>query len=227
MAVRKKITHRNGGTKATMQPEKDNRGSVPAQAKAATEADDLEALETITGELDAATTCETEPEQAERAAAQAQTAQAALAEALAAANARVEEYLNLAQRVQADFDNFRRRNQNVRSEAYEDGARAFITTLLPVLDNLERAIGAADSSGEKSLLDGVEMVRRQLADALDKRGVTPIDRKGEKFDPSLENAVMRGNPEDGEPGTVCEVLQKGYQMGGFVLRHAMVKVVPD
>jgi molecular chaperone GrpE len=70
-------------------------------------------------------------------------------------------------------------------------------------------------------------VMKQLADALAKRGVTPIARKGEKFDPSLENAVMRGTPEDGEAGTVCEVLQKGYQMGNFVLRHAMVKVVPD
>ena len=60
-----------------------------------------------------------------------------------------------------------------------------------------------------------------------KRGVTPIDRKGEPFDPNLENAVMQGSPEDGEPGTVCEVFQKGYQMGGTVLRHAMVKVVPD
>ena len=71
------------------------------------------------------------------------------------------------------------------------------------------------------------MVQRQLADAFTKRGVTPIDRKGEKFDPSLENAVMQGSPDDGEAGTVCEVFQKGYQMGGMVLRHAMVKVVPE
>ena len=63
--------------------------------------------------------------------------------------------------------------------------------------------------------------------ALEKRGVSEINRAGEKFDPNLENAVMQGSPEDGEPGTVCEVFQKGYQLEGTVLRHAMVKVVPE
>ena len=149
------------------------------------------------------------------------------AEELAAAIAKQEEYLNMAQRVQADFENFRRRNQNVRKEAYDDGARAFATTLLPVLDNLERAIAAAQNSSDESLRSGVEMVYRQLCEAFEKRGITAIDRKGEKFDPNLENAVMQGAPEDGEPGTVCEVFQKGYQLEGKVLRHAMVKVVPE
>lgn len=147
-------------------------------------------------------------------------------EALAAALAKQEEYLNMAQRVQADFENFRRRNQNVRKEAYDDGARAFATTLLPVLDNLERAIAAAQQSPDESLRSGVEMVHRQLCEAFEKRGIKTIDRKGEKFDPAFENAVMQGAPEDGEPGTVCEVFQKGYELEGMVLRHAMVKVVP-
>ena len=151
------------------------------------------------------------------------------AEALAAAIAKQEEYLAMAQRVQADFENFRRRNQNVRKEAFDDGARAFATTLLPVIDNLERAITAAgENAGEgDSLKSGVEMVLRQMCEAFEKRGITPISRQGEKFDPNLENAVMQGAPEDGEPGTVCEVLLKGYQMEGTVLRHAMVKVVPE
>jgi len=149
------------------------------------------------------------------------------AEALAEAVAKQEEYLNMAQRVQADFDNFRRRNQNVRKEAFDEGARAFATTLLPVIDNMERAIAAAQNSSDESLRSGVEMVYRQLCEAFEKRGITTIDRKGEKFDPNLENAVMQGTPEDGEPGTVCEVFQKGYQLEGMVLRHAMVKVVPE
>ena len=136
-----------------------------------------------------------------------------------------EEYLNLAQRVQADFENFRRRNSGVRAEAYEDGARAFIKTVLPVMDNLERAL-AAESSDE-ALKEGVTLVYRQLSDVLEKRGVTVIDRTGEKFDPALENAVMQGTADEGEPGTVCAVLQKGYRMGDFVLRHAMVKVVAE
>ena len=156
-----------------------------------------------------------------------EAAPAVSAEELAAAIAKQEEYLNMAQRVQADFDNFRRRNQNVRKEAFDEGARAFAVTLLPVIDNLERAIAAAQNSSDESLRSGVEMVYRQLCEAFEKRGITAIDRKGEKFDPNLENAVMQGTPEDGEPGTVCEVFQKGYQMEGMVLRHAMVKVVPE
>ena len=162
-----------------------------------------------------------EPETAE------ETAAAVSAEELAAAVAKQEEYLNMAQRVQADFENFRRRNQNVRKEAFDEGARAFATTLLPVIDNLERAIAAAQNSADESLKSGVEMVYRQLCEAFEKRGITTIDRKGEKFDPNLENAVMQGTPEDGEPGTVCEVFQKGYQLEGMILRHAMVKVVPE
>ena len=144
---------------------------------------------------------------------------------LEAAQKQSEEYLNMAQRVQADFENFRRRNNAARAESFEEGARAFITTILPVMDNLERAL-AADCQDE-ALKEGVNMVYRQLNDALEKRGVTAIDRLGEKFDPNLENAVMQGTSEEGEPGTVCAVLQKGYRLGDFVLRHAMVKVVSD
>ncbi|MBQ9300993.1 MAG: nucleotide exchange factor GrpE [Clostridia bacterium] len=144
---------------------------------------------------------------------------------LEAARKQSEEYLNMAQRVQADFENFRRRNNAARAESFEEGARAFITTILPVMDNFERAL-AVDSADE-ALKEGLAMVYRQLSDALEKRGVTAIDRLGEKFDPSLENAVMQGESSEGEPGTVCAVLQKGYRLGDFVLRHAMVKVVSD
>ena len=227
MAAKKK-THKNGGSKPIMQPEQDNATPFRKNQPLNQEAEDQEAVEVITDELDDATECNVQDTlTAEMEEAEAQTALNELADALATANAKADEYLTMAQRVQADFDNFRRRNQNVRAESYDDGARAFATTLLPVLDNLERAISAADSSTEKSLKEGVEMVQRQLTEAFTKRGVTPIDRQGEKFDPNLENAVMQGDAGDGEPGTVCAVLQKGYQMGGYVLRHAMVKVVPD
>lgn len=150
---------------------------------------------------------------------------AELQEALVKAQAQSEEYLSMAQRVQADFENFRRRNNSVRAEAYEDGARAFIKTILPVIDNLERALAA--ESQDAALHEGVSMVYRQLMDIMEKRGVTVIDRAGEKFDPNLENAVMQGTADEGEPGTVCAVLQKGYQLGDYVLRHAMVKVVAE
>jgi molecular chaperone GrpE len=214
-----------------MKPERDKKKKPEAPEKArpdTAEDTDREALEAMAGSLDDATACQLDDEfEAERAEAEAQTAANELADALVAANARADEYLNLAQRVQADFDNYRRRNQNTRAEAFEDGARAFAATLLPVLDNLERAVAVAGEGADPALKEGVEMVLRQLREAFEKRGLTTIDRKGEKFDPGLENAVMQGTPEDGEPGTVCEVFQKGYQMGGCVLRHAMVKVVPE
>ena len=149
----------------------------------------------------------------------------ALKAELEKAQAQSEEYLSMAQRVQADFENFRRRNNSVRAESFEDGARAFIKTILPVIDNLERALAA--ESQDAALHEGVSMVYRQLMEVMEKRGVTVIDRHGEKFDPNLENAVMQGDSSEGEPGTVCAVLQKGYQLGDYVLRHAMVKVVAD
>ena len=143
------------------------------------------------------------------------------------ANAKATEYLQLAQRVQADFENFRRRNETVRADAYADGRKDVATVMLPVLDNLERAVEAAAGSQDEALKNGVEMVLKQMTDAYGKLDVKPIDRLGEKFDPNLENAILQGNEEDGEPGTVCQVLQKGYMIGDKVLRHAMVKVVPE
>ena len=143
------------------------------------------------------------------------------------ANAKATEYLSLAQRVQADFENFRRRNESVRADAYAEGRKDAAAALLPVLDNLERAVEAAAGSSDEALKNGVEMVLKQMNDAYGKLGVKPIDRTGEKFDPNLENAILQGTEDEGEPGTVCQVLQKGYMIGDKVLRHAMVKVVPE
>jgi len=148
-------------------------------------------------------------------------------QALDEANAKASEYLALAQRVQADFENYRRRNESVRSDAYADGRRDTAALMLPVLDNLERAVEAAAGSQDEALRNGVGMVLKQMTDAYGKMDVKPIERIGEKFDPNLENAILQGSEEDGEPGTVCQVLQKGYMMGDKVLRHAMVKVVPE
>jgi molecular chaperone GrpE len=147
--------------------------------------------------------------------------------ALDEANGKAAEYLQLAQRVQADFENFRRRNETVRADAYADGRKDVAALMLPVLDNLERAVEAAADSQDEALKNGVEMVLKQMTDAYEKMGVKPIDRKGEKFDPNLENAILQGTVDEGEPGTVCQVLQKGYMIGDKVLRHAMVKVVPE
>ena len=148
-----------------------------------------------------------------------------LQKALEEAERKRDEFLDMAQRLQAEFDNFRKRNASTRAEAFEDGARETIKLILPVVDNLERALEAP--SEDEKLKEGVSMTLKQLMGALEKRGVTVIDRKGEKFDPRLENAVMRADKSAGEPGTVSQVLQKGYRMGDYVLRHAMVQVVEE
>ena len=148
---------------------------------------------------------------------------AALAKELEQTRAQRDEYLDLAQRKQAEFANYRRRTEGIRQEAYDDGRRDTIEKLLPVVDNLERALSAAGE--ESSLRSGVEMVLRQTLDTLAKLGVETIDPLGQPFDAELHNAVMQGSAEEGEPGTVCLVLQKGYKLGARVIRHAMVKVV--
>ena len=170
------------------------------------------------------------PEQPEQTAApeeelqeSAQAEAEALAKELEQTRAQRDESLDLAQRKQAEFANYRRRTEGVRQEAYDDGRRDTIEKLLPVVDNLERAL---DAAGEESALrSGVEMVLSQTLDTLAKLGVETIDPIGQPFDAELHNAVMQGTAEEGEPGTVCLVLQKGYKLGNRVIRHAMVKVV--
>ena len=149
---------------------------------------------------------------------------AALQEELEKTKAQCEEYLDMAQRKQAEFANYRRRTEGVRQEAFDDGRRDAIDKLLPVIDNLERALAAAGDH-EEGLKAGVEMVLRQTKETFAKMGVEEIDPLGQPFDAELHNAVMQGSEDEGEPGTVCMVLQKGYKLGNRVIRHAMVKVV--
>ena len=181
-----------------------------------------ETPEEMKNEVPAEEETETEPKEAA-----AEEVQDPVKQALDEANAKAAEYLALAQRVQADFENFRRRNESVRADAYADGRKDVAAMMLPVLDNLERAVDAAVGSTDEARKNGVEMVLKQMTDAYAKMEVKPINRLGEKFDPNLENAILQGTEDEGEPGTVCQVLQKGYMIGDKVLRHAMVKVVPE
>lgn len=150
----------------------------------------------------------------------------AVSKALEEALAKEEEYLSLAQRVQADFDNYRKRNSNMRKEAFDDGKIDFVKGLLPIVDNFQRAIDAMESHEDGSLVEGINMIYKQLLGLLEKNNITQIDRLGEAFDPNLEEVVMQGSPEDGESGTICEVMQKGYKLNDTVIRYSMVKVVP-
>ena len=144
--------------------------------------------------------------------------------ALQDAEKKRDEYLALAQRSQADYQNFKRRNNAVRTEAYDDGVRETLTAMLPVLDNLERAIAAAESDTDP-LVSGVQMTLRQMLDAMGKLGLEEVPALGEKFDPDIHNAVMR--VQEGEPGTVLEVFQKGYRVKDRMIRYAMVKIAAE
>ena len=151
------------------------------------------------------------------------------AEEFAAAKAHIEaitkekdETVNLLQRIQADFDNFRRRNASIRLDSYEEGKRDTVKELLPALDNLERALDAIPAENA-SLRDGITMVQRQMLDSLKKLGLEEIENDC-KFDPNKHEAVMREKVDGKESGDIVVVFQKGYRMGDRVIRHCMVKV---
>ena len=134
-----------------------------------------------------------------------------------------DEYLDSLRRSQADFQNFKRRNQTARADGYQDGLCDTITAMLPVIDNLERALDAAQEGDP--LADGVRMTLKMMLDALAKFGFEEVPAKGEEFDPEKHNAVMRETGD--EPGKVLEVFQKGYKVKDKIIRYAMVKVATD
>ena len=128
----------------------------------------------------------------------------------------------LAQRVQADFDNFRRRNATVMTDCREEGLRSCIKELLPVLDNFDRAMESAKGV-QNDWLEGVRLVQRQLMETLGKCGLKEIPAEG-MFDPNLHEAVMQEAAEGAESGAILAVFQMGYQVNDRIIRHSMVKV---
>lgn len=135
-----------------------------------------------------------------------------------------EEAIGLLQRNQADFDNFRRRNESVRTDSLEEGRRNCIKELLPVLDNFDRAMEAeAGDEAGAGWRDGIKLVHKQLMDTLQKLGLSEIEADG-KFDPNLHNAVMQEKVEGKESGEILAVFLKGYRVGDKIIRHTMVKV---
>lgn len=127
-------------------------------------------------------------------------------------------------RTAAEFDNYKKRTAREKDEYYKNAVCDTIAQLLPVLDNLDRAVSAAEDAGETgSVLDGIKMVQKQFCDALASIGVEAIDAMGKEFDPERHNAVMTGEGGDKE-NTVIEEFQKGYLYKDKVIRHSMVKV---
>ena len=171
----------------------------------------------------------TEPTVVDTSSAAEQESYTLTAEEFAAAKSHIEaitkekdETVGLLQRIQADFDNFRRRNASIRLDSYEEGKRDTVKELLPALDNLERALDAIPAENA-SLRDGIAMVQRQMLDSLKKLGLEEIENDC-KFDPNKHEAVMREKVDGKESGDIVVVFQKGYRMGDRVIRHCMVKV---
>jgi len=139
-----------------------------------------------------------------------------------------DEYLDLAKRTKADFENFRKRMTTEVQAANARGKSEVVREVVPVLDDLERAIQAAgldpEGDSDDGLAHGVLLVFRSLRDSLSRNGIEAVDPKGEKFDPTAHEALSTQPVEGTESGTVVEVLQKGYRLGNQLVRPARVVV---
>ena len=144
-----------------------------------------------------------------------------LAELLSDVERERDEYLELAQRTKADFENYRKRVAREAQQAEVRGLGSLASRLVPVLDNLERALEHSDAGSAASLAEGVRLVYEELAGVLRGAGIEAYSPTGEAFDPDWHEAVMT---RPGEEGQVLEVLEKGYRLDGTVLRPARVIV---
>jgi molecular chaperone GrpE len=142
---------------------------------------------------------------------------------LAALRRERDDYLDALQRLKAEFDNFRKRTAREHESMSARANEALLKELLPILDDLERALEAAEQHEEAKLEDGVRLVHRALADVARKHGLEEIETNG-AFDPHVHEALLAQPAEDAEPGSVLQVLQKGYRLGDRVLRPARVVV---
>jgi molecular chaperone GrpE len=143
-------------------------------------------------------------------------------EKLAALQAERDELFDRLQRLAAEFDNYRKRNAREHAALTERANERLVNELIPILDDLGRALEAAAQHEEAKLEEGVRLVHRSLADLLTKEGLAEIETDG-KFDPHVHEALL-SQPSDEEEGSVIEVVQKGYKLGDKVLRPARVVV---
>jgi molecular chaperone GrpE len=158
-------------------------------------------------------------------------------EELTAKAEKADEYLDLAQRTRADFENYRKRAARETAAAQERGIAKLAKELLPAVDNLDRALEAAQSSaapgaagaaqadnGTATLMSGIKLVHEDVIAALARAGIERFSPEGERFDPQLHEAVAQIPADGAESGTVVEVYQRGYRLGEFVIRPARVAV---
>jgi molecular chaperone GrpE len=134
-----------------------------------------------------------------------------------------DEYLDLARRSQADFENYRKRAAKEAAAAGERAKSGLVRELLPIVDNLERALASA-GDGEQHLAEGVRLVHSELIAVLERNGVQQFDPAGERFDPTEHEALSMREQDGAESGVVLDVVEKGYRTNGTVLRPARVVV---
>jgi molecular chaperone GrpE len=137
-----------------------------------------------------------------------------------------DEYLDLLQRVQADFENYRKRAARDQERLVAHAHERLVRELLPVLDDLERALEAAERHEEATLVEGVTLVQKALRQALAREGLAEIPTEG-AFDPHVHEALLTQSSADAEPGSVLEVVQRGYRLGDKVVRPARVIVASE
>jgi len=200
---------------ATEEPEPEPEPEAEAEAEPEAEVDDEE--QAVTERAD-------EPEPEAEAQAEAEEEDAIAAD-LARARAEAESYLDDLRRLQADFENYRKRTLREQTARTASASQALVARLLPVLDNFELAVSAAERSRDfDRMLKGVEMVLGALREVLEGEGLVKIEAEGKPFDPERHEAVIAVEQEDSEPGMVVDIVRAGYELGGKVLRPAMVKV---
>jgi len=127
-------------------------------------------------------------------------------------------------RATADYQNFKRRSEKEKQDIYRYANEKLLVELLPIVDNIDRALTHAGEGVEGGLADGLKMIRKSLMDTLEKNGVEAIESIGQPFNPELHHAVQMVPSEEHQPQHVVEEYQKGYKLEGKVIRHSMVKV---
>jgi molecular chaperone GrpE len=214
---------------AVEEPEAEVVEAQEAEAAEETEEQAAEAApdddETVTERADEDAEVEAEAAEGEAPDDEVEAEEDAIAADLAKAKAEAESYLDDLRRLQADFDNYRKRTLREQTARTASASQALVARLLPVLDNFELAVSAAEQSRDfDGMLKGVEMVLGALREVLEGEGLVKIEAEGKPFDPERHEAVIAVEQEDSDPGTVVGIVRTGYELGGKVLRPAMVKV---
>ena len=144
-----------------------------------------------------------------------------LEKALAAKETELAEQNDKYMRMMAEYDNFRKRSAKEKEGTYADAYADALTSIIPIIDNLERAVGVTDAEG---VLKGLEMTLKGASEALTKMGVEAFGAEGDQFDPNIHNAVMMVESDERAEGEIVSVFQKGYRKGDKIIRYAMVTV---